>query len=675
MYPNPNSPRAKETYNNVDTSQKAHLKGNPRLPHVGRNAWAWMTVGIEVKYTTVKSAFLFENNTLEEETPILRNSEEGEKSQTQLAKYATEMMVHQHRTFVFIVYIAGDQARITRWDRAGCIVSTPINLTNEPWKLLKFVYYLGLMSNEELGYDTAAVLATEDEVNELIAFKPRNKYAAQCAKDIVDNRVYYPIYKVRPFPRDSVHFIGKHSAASSSPTGRATKGYVTFNMRSKIGSRLSFLKEYWRPILPNSLTELDIYELLKAKGVLNIATIIGVGGVNHQFTMTEEFLGREKLAKRGHCLILFEELARPLADYDDSSNMILAVSSALIAHRGAWLDAGILHRDISVNNIMFVLEDGADDTDVRAILNDWDLAKPAKELGSGATQARRSGTWAFMSAVSLQYPLKPNELADDLEAFIHVVTYLSFQWHRHSLTRLEGDSVYSPKELVEANSSPGVGGLYIGGVQKLKDNIAGIPPVALEAEYVSPLLIQLVSDLYRLLKTHYSTIDFEELKTKYSPSNKRHTAPLPRKRIKTKRRAEQQLPEDLHKSFLQDPIVGVAASTNTERDSLPTLLAPQTPHRVLDTHFHIMNAFEKAVASIQQLEEVQGDVIQDQFYGLGEIVVAGPKGASGSKRKSQSSANNGSKPKKVKSLVVDDTKSVGVSGELYVVVEGKEDGH
>ncbi|KAI0692379.1 hypothetical protein BC835DRAFT_1520955 [Cytidiella melzeri] len=76
-------------------------------------------------------------------------------------------MVRQHRVFAFIIYISDDKARLTRWDRAGGIVSTPIDLKKNPEQLLNFVYRLALMSRAELGEDPTVELATEDEVQKL----------------------------------------------------------------------------------------------------------------------------------------------------------------------------------------------------------------------------------------------------------------------------------------------------------------------------------------------------------------------------------------------------------------------------------------------------------------------------------------------------------------------------
>ena len=161
--------------------------------HLARNAWAWMTTGVKVKSEADHAAFNFRQG-----DPLLRDTVEGKKGQAQFAEYATELMVRQHRTFVFLIYILNAHARITRWDRAGCIVSTPIDLMNEPEQLLNFIHRLALMSDDELGFDTTAVLASEEEVDELQRITHRNPYAATRAGDILSNQILYPIYKVRP---------------------------------------------------------------------------------------------------------------------------------------------------------------------------------------------------------------------------------------------------------------------------------------------------------------------------------------------------------------------------------------------------------------------------------------------------------------------------------------------
>ena len=71
-----------------------------------------------------------------------------------------------------------------------------LNFKANPEMLLNFVYRIVQMSDAERGYDTTAKLATADEIAMLEAFKPKNLYAKERVKTILDARLYYPIYKV-----------------------------------------------------------------------------------------------------------------------------------------------------------------------------------------------------------------------------------------------------------------------------------------------------------------------------------------------------------------------------------------------------------------------------------------------------------------------------------------------
>lgn len=186
MYPD--TAQAREAFlHNVDTNKASDL--------TARTAWGWMTVAVEVKFHEKGSAFYFGAG----DKKLVRYSDDGRKAQAQFAKYAAQIMLCQHRVSVFLIYIYKTKARLTRWDRTGCIVSTPIDLKKEPAKLLSFIFRLGLMSPKELGYDETAVLATPDEVRTLNEMPHVNPYARARAKEILEpeTTMFHPIYKVR----------------------------------------------------------------------------------------------------------------------------------------------------------------------------------------------------------------------------------------------------------------------------------------------------------------------------------------------------------------------------------------------------------------------------------------------------------------------------------------------
>ena len=142
----------------------------------------------------------------------------------------------------------------------------------------------------------------------------------------------------------SFFLIGKYIVGSHSPTGRATKGFYAFNLKT---ARLCFLKDYWRPNTPRIHAELDVYKRLHANSVRNIATVIAGGDVcdpELQHTIAQIFMtvppDESAPVERAHCRLVIQELGRPLETYSLSGDMIGVVFDALNGARspGPLLD-------------------------------------------------------------------------------------------------------------------------------------------------------------------------------------------------------------------------------------------------------------------------------------------------------------------------------------------------
>ncbi|KAI0089094.1 hypothetical protein BDY19DRAFT_1048081 [Irpex rosettiformis] len=630
MYPD--TDQAKQAFSrDMDTPTEA-------IAHRARVAWAWMTIAVEIKHDANLSAFYFDSRG---STGYLRNTVEGRKAQAQFVEYAAQIMARQHRTFVFLLYICENNVRLTRWDRVGCIVSEPIDFEAEPEKVLNFIYRLALMSDKELGYDTTAILATPEEVEQLAVFFRPNEYARECAAEILapQTQVLHPIYKITckniNGTEEGVYYIRKDRTASQSPMGPATRGYIMFIQDSYL---LGFLKDYWQPHSDGKVPwELDIYMKLKAAGVRHVATAIGGGevkdGSGSQMTITDNSFNAP--LKLEHCRIALKEFARPLEDYENSKGLITIVSHALEGHDNAWNKAKILHRDISVNNIMFVVAQDEETTrEMNGILIDWDLCKERDELNNNRTQNGRSGTWAFMSTLSLLHPLKPNDLADDLESFIHVITYYSLRFHRHTMTRSAIKSASEPiseEALASINGlntklgkyvfnfyldyDVGEDGLNRGGGHKRSSARGG------ELDWwftdAVPALNYLVTSLYVLLKKHYKQVDFASLRKKYS------TLPVPPEQVSS----EQGRGSNSSVVDNSGPI-SLAEGPKWHTDELDvTISGPEQmnePAKGLNSHQEIMGVFKEAIRRLNNEEKYTPDKTQDQFLRLCVIYYAAP---------------------------------------------------
>ncbi|PIL24573.1 hypothetical protein GSI_12457 [Ganoderma sinense ZZ0214-1] len=220
--------------------------------------------------------------------------------------------------------------------------------------------------------------------------------------------------------------VGRPYFAAGSLTGRCTRGYIAFDVEEKT---FCFLKDSWRPLFPGrSRPEHLVYERLRSHKVSDIASLVcggDVGGHRAQVTRIQDYMPPErKPVPRVHYRIVVKEIGLPLTEFKNFTELAGVFGDALGAHLAAYALAGILHRDISVGNILINPETRS------GFLIDWDLSRLVSELEQGPMEPDRTGTWQFRSALSLLYLRKPYRLSDDIESFVHAFQYMVLRFHR-----------------------------------------------------------------------------------------------------------------------------------------------------------------------------------------------------------------------------------------------------
>jgi len=83
-----------------------------------------------------------------------------------------------------------------------------------------------------------------------------------------------------------------------------------------------------------------------------------------------------------HYRVVLREIGRDLLSFDSTTELVTAMRDAVAAHRHAFYDARILHRDISAGNILIT-------TSKRGLLIDWDLSKSTDAESSVTAQVER----------------------------------------------------------------------------------------------------------------------------------------------------------------------------------------------------------------------------------------------------------------------------------------------
>ncbi len=92
---------------------------------------------------------------------------QGEIALGQFAEYQLNIFTHQHRCFLYGIYVRKKCARMIYCDRTGVRVSEEFDWTSGDSFLHMFVWKLAHMSLEQLGFDPTAELATDSECVEL----------------------------------------------------------------------------------------------------------------------------------------------------------------------------------------------------------------------------------------------------------------------------------------------------------------------------------------------------------------------------------------------------------------------------------------------------------------------------------------------------------------------------
>ncbi|GJE97879.1 hypothetical protein PsYK624_141010 [Phanerochaete sordida] len=651
-----------------------------RRPFVARSAWAWMKMFLECKPSEAGSGYSFTGEFVQEST-------NGPAARAQNVKYASEIMLRQHREFLFSTYATQSHVAIFRWDRNGAIY-TKIDLRKDTANLFNFVYRFARLASARQGFDPTAGLAAKSDIDKWRAYTSSNSTLMKLRDSVLEDIVHFPMYKMQceqlpaeetedeqPSERrrtrkpkkvpPKVYLVGRHATGECVPTGRCTRTYIAYDLDS---GDLVYIKDSWRS-KKNLHAEADTYLRLKKHGVQHVATLLAGGDVggsaSPQHTVSQEYQpdGPHKDFERAHHRVVFKEIGRPLDGYPNSGELMILVSHAAIGHYEALTKAGVLHRDVSLSNMLIDVESPR--KRLRGFLTDWDLCRYLEDYHQDLPPSpARSGTWPYLSALALTYPKKPQELSDDLESFVNVIVCLALRFHPHKLSLNYAPGISGDALRLANKGNTGLaqhifnffyqdclceGGYSSGGEMKLLTILArGELPVYLNAGPNGPTpLARLIEDLYALLRLHYNSIDFDDMRRyEVSVSGDMNSMALA-------------LPDDCAESTAQEG----SEDEDTEEDaalrvSFPKMKTvrnepfvvepvhiewPKGKPRPLDTHNHFLDIFERVITGHYGpiLKICRRDKTPDQLDGLLDLDEAADKNSSSSKRSRDSFADDG----------------------------------
>ncbi|KAI6013862.1 hypothetical protein EDC04DRAFT_2579081 [Pisolithus marmoratus] len=339
--------------------------------------------------------------------PFEKDTVDANNTRGQITTYAVTQFDSQFRFFAFSLVIFGNRARFVRWDRGGAIISAQFDYVENSNILVDFFWRFSHLSREGRGHDPSvspANLSEEDakKVCEVLDLKAGTALFTFGVPHKDGDKLFYgPRF---PFPVRSL-------------IGRSTRTVPVCDfVEGKLGKK-AFLKEYWRP--EGMRGEVEVYEHLVKHDIPHIAPLICGGDVPHGETRTHEHArkaGSRPIIHRYLHRLVLAFVGRRLTQFKCTKELAWVVSHAMQAHWKAFKKAKVLHRDISVNNILI-------DENGEGVLIDWELAIFLDDNSGSNVLKRhdRTGTWQFISVALLRNPVQLHALEDDIESFVHVL--------------------------------------------------------------------------------------------------------------------------------------------------------------------------------------------------------------------------------------------------------------
>ncbi|KAJ3476890.1 hypothetical protein NLI96_g10846 [Meripilus lineatus] len=339
----------------------------------------------------------------------------------QLVAYATDACTRQHRQFYHSVLICHHRARIIRWDRSGALVTESFSCSDaEGIALLgDFLWRFTHAPPSARGWDpTALVASKEDE--------------SACAHNSALKEWYEEgsVAKLLVWDPEKEKFfellVSRPVVSPLSMVGRCTRGFWALD---KATGLVVFVKDTWRVF--GMEAEGNIIQRLLDHKVRNIPELHSHGDVldgNHgvQHTWTQRYVndcGRNpKIIQYVHYRLVSKTVGHSLALALENSRQLLSVTrDAFEALSDAYNACGLMHRDISIDNIII------DRVTNKGVLIDWEMAyKIDRDIG--ARTPYRSGTWQFMAHELLRQPRTVHQPFHDMESIFWVIFYATIRW-------------------------------------------------------------------------------------------------------------------------------------------------------------------------------------------------------------------------------------------------------
>ncbi|KZT04902.1 uncharacterized protein LAESUDRAFT_702851 [Laetiporus sulphureus 93-53] len=342
----------------------------------------------------------------------------------QLFQAAQNMLAANRSLFVFVIGLYGSMAKIFRFDHSAVVASPSFSYLARPNMLREFLWRFvnPAAGGTVVGSDPSITIPTSDDLQWATSILRDRELPVEVLGSSRWYTVEPPTRGVTPRQFLAFRPIDVHTALFS----RATMVWEVLG-RGEESGQTYVLKDAWRAVWSN--VETGFYERIRRSlatgeelfGIADMICGTDLGGLEisramrdpatpsvkleasevdlrnatekssrhtraakrrhaerpsvmnanapcHRTISSFGNLGRHPKDDRTHMRLVFRPLGRPLEDFKDTKELAQVLRDAIIGHRQVY-KAGILHRDVSIDNIMI-----ANGQPYKGFITDFDMS-------------------------------------------------------------------------------------------------------------------------------------------------------------------------------------------------------------------------------------------------------------------------------------------------------------
>ncbi|KAF8574728.1 hypothetical protein K439DRAFT_1624113 [Ramaria rubella] len=333
----------------------------------------------------------------------IRNRQSGRylEARERLALHTSGLFRKQpNRRFAYGILISERTLEVYMFDRAGGVRSETLDYHRNWVPFCTIIAGISSLQEESLGFDTTITKENGD-----MYIKTQESGNPQGLSYRVVHEVYHSDHLLsRGTIVWAVCLDGQNDNLAIKDT------WVPSAFEKGKQNEAVLLRRARRKGVTNGIAQLRHYEEIQ------VGTIMDTVVNNRHMDLSQS--AAFDIEKR-HVRLVFSSFGVPLDHFSSKLELVTAFHDCVIAHRELYFKAGIIHRDISLGNLL-INREGREGN--RGILIDFDHAMRSDVVSRNPPQL--AGTLPFISR-NVLLGEEPHSYFDDLESFYYVLCFIA----------------------------------------------------------------------------------------------------------------------------------------------------------------------------------------------------------------------------------------------------------